>query len=87
MRKWPYGSPAWAPTRKAILARDKYQCQIRLPGCLGRANAADHIMPVSAGGAPFDHDNLRAACIHCNSARQKRGRDLDPVPLPPSREW
>lgn len=59
------------------------------------ATTADHIVPRSKGGAPFDLANARPAHHHCNSAR--RDRDLEvwfaehPLPtrpaLAPSREW
>lgn len=60
----------WPKVRLAILARDGYQCQIKLPGCTGRATAVDHIIPVLSGGAWWDESNLRATCVSCNNHRK-----------------
>jgi hypothetical protein len=43
----------WRAVRKRVLVRDRYQCQIGLPGCKGRANSVDHIVELADGGAPF----------------------------------
>lgn len=59
----------WQRTRRFVLERDGYQCQLQLPGCTILATQIDHITPLSAGGAPYDHANLRASCRHCNLAR------------------
>jgi hypothetical protein len=67
--KWPYNGP-WPKIRLQILERDGQRCQIRLPKCLGAANQVDHKVPVEQGGAPYDPDNLRAACRPCNVARR-----------------
>jgi hypothetical protein len=57
----------WRRTRKTILERDAYECQIRGTGCSYEATEVDHIRPNAFGGD--DHpDNLRAACKRCNSA-------------------
>ncbi|MFM2078875.1 MAG: hypothetical protein RJA49_2765 [Actinomycetota bacterium] len=53
-------------------------CALRLPGCTGYADTADHVVPVSLGGVSGDEGNLRPACRHCNSAagnalRRERG--------------
>ncbi len=45
---------------------------------------ADHVVPLDAGGAPFDPDNGRALCRRCNA------RKGDRVPHRPewiNREW
>ena len=61
----------WAAKSKRVLQRDHYQCQLRLPGCQGRATTADHIVPRSRGGTS-DLANLVSACRHCNSAKGNR---------------
>jgi len=62
------GSPAWREVRKRVLARDNYECQIRIPGtCEGRATTVDHIHALAEGGAAMDESNLRGACYACNS--------------------
>lgn len=57
----------WRAVRLAVLARDRHQCQMRLPGCTGHADTVDHIVALFEGGARLDPTNLRAACKHCNS--------------------
>lgn len=59
----------WQRTRRHILERDNYRCQIQLPGCTILATEVDHIQPLARGGPPLDPANLRAACRHCNQAR------------------
>lgn len=66
----PYQHRCWKGLRAEVLARDGHDCQIRDPGCTGRATHVDHIvswrMP---GGSWFATTNLRAACAHCNLGR------------------
>lgn len=63
-----YSTRAWRAARLAVLERDSYRCMIALPGCRGVATQVDHITPLAAGGAPFDPQNMRAACIKCNAS-------------------
>lgn len=84
-RKGIDGGRPWRRTRLYVLERDGYVCQLRLPGCLGRASTADHIVPLSMGG-PSLPENLRAACLPCNLRRG--ARDLTtPTGPPPSPRW
>ena len=74
MRKRPrprtiYDTRAWRACRAFVLSRDGYRCQIGGPKCRGVATEADHIVPVRLGGAPYDLNNLRAACKSCNAGR------------------
>ena len=85
--KRPYDAPGWRKLRLFVLERDNYECRVRLPGCTGTAEVADHIQPWLAGGAWLDPLNLRASCVHCNAVRGRQKRVTDPTPLPPSREW
>lgn len=64
LRSRPRGN-AFEPTRRRILERDGYRCQIQLDGCTGTATHVDHITPLSKGGVDTDF-NLQAACAHCN---------------------
>jgi len=70
-----YNSSRWKRVRKAVLERDRRECQIRLAGCLGVASQADHIIPSQDIGEDdplfFDMSNLQAACAPCN--RRKWG--------------
>jgi len=61
-----YGEPSYRGARAAMLGRP---CELRLPGCTGVADTADHVVPLSRGGAG---GALRPACLHCNSARRVR---------------
>jgi 5-methylcytosine-specific restriction protein A len=87
MPKPAYGR-GWRQVRLFVLERDGYQCRIRFPGCLGRADQVDHIQPASLGGAHLDPLNLRAACHRCNESRgdgrQGSGATKD---FGPSRAW
>ena len=71
-------APHWKRTRKLVLERDGYVCQLQHPGCTGHATHADHIIPRRFGGAD-DPTNLRAACAVCNLRRGDGTRAPDPV--------
>lgn len=70
---------AWRVVRARVLARDERRCRLRGPGCTGRADTVDHIVPVSRGGSDR-MENLRAACGHCNYSRGNGNRVSDPRP-------
>ena len=63
---------AWRRVRKQVLERDRHVCQLREPGCTGRAEQVDHIINVAAGGAPLDPKNLQSACPTCNGRKAQR---------------
>ena len=65
-----YGS-TWQKTSKRIIARDKGECQPRLPVCTGTATTADHVVAKANGGTD-DDENLVAACLRCNSSKRDR---------------
>lgn len=69
MPRSPYAHGSWPRIRLAVLERDGWICQIRGKHCLIRASEADHIIPISQGGAWLDPNNLRAACKPCNTGR------------------
>ena len=73
-------SGEWVRTRRRILARDRWECQIMAAGCEGRASHVDHIVPRKYGGTDEDA-NLRAACRSCN---QRRGDGTNVPAVPPS---
>ena len=62
-----YGS-AWQKVSAEVLARDGWQCQLTLAGCLGRADTVDHLVPKARHGSD-DPSNLVAACRPCNSRK------------------
>jgi 5-methylcytosine-specific restriction endonuclease McrA len=76
-------SGEWVRTRRRILARDGYVCQLQWPGCEGAATHVDHIVPRRFGGEDVDA-NLRAACRSCN---QHRGDGTAAPPDPPVSVW
>jgi len=87
MAKPPYNGP-WQRIRKQILNRDNYTCQIQTPGCTLKATAVDHIIPISKGGPPYDPQNLRACCQHCNNRRNTKPKPAPTLPTEtPSRQW
>lgn len=62
--------------RARVLARDGYQCQLRLDGCSGRATQLDHMTP---NPNPPD-EQTQAACASCNQkagAPEKRNPPVD----------
>jgi 5-methylcytosine-specific restriction endonuclease McrA len=67
----PYDRPVYLRLRPLILERDGGRCQIRGPGCTGAADSVDHIVPLALGGTHAP-ENLRSACLHCNSAAGRR---------------
>ena len=58
----------WTALRGAVLKRDNYSCQIKEPGCQGRATDVDHIQ----AGDNHRLDNLRAACRTCHQSKSSR---------------
>jgi hypothetical protein len=63
-RGWEGGSTRqWRKTRQRVLVRDGHRCQLRLPGCTGRAEHVHHVNGKAAGDGLR---NLLAACAHCN---------------------
>jgi 5-methylcytosine-specific restriction protein A len=53
-------------------------CQLRLAGCTGVMQQADHIVPVAEGGLELDPVNGQGACTSCHdiktAAERQRGR-------------
>jgi 5-methylcytosine-specific restriction enzyme A len=62
-------SGAWKQLRLHVLKRDHDQCQLQLPGCIGRATQVDHIVNVANGGPEFDPNNCQASCSPCNARK------------------
>jgi hypothetical protein len=73
----PYHTPQWRRVRKQVLERDGGRCRIQGDRCKLVAAHVDHIVPVDAGGAWFDLDNLRASCAPCNLGRAARSKHKD----------
>lgn len=68
-RHWTYREEK---VRAGVLRRDNWECQIRMPGCLGTANEVDHIVAKVFGGRGTA-DNLQAACRPCNRRKGESG--------------
>jgi hypothetical protein len=85
-RGWEGGSTRqWRKIRDRVLARDGHRCQLRLPGCTGRAEHVHHVHGKAAGDG---FRNLLAACAHCNLSlgdptKPKRSGSRRPAPDPP----
>jgi 5-methylcytosine-specific restriction endonuclease McrA len=70
-QKAPYTTTEYQRNRQIVLERDGYVCQLKRPGCEGRATEADHTVPHSRGGGNAPHE-MQAACKHCNSGKRDR---------------
>lgn len=73
---------SWRIIRAKVL-REERTCRIQGPGCTHIADTVDHIVPVIHGGTD-SRENLRGACIHCNSSRgdgtqRRRGKPDKPA--------
>lgn len=69
-RSWG-STPQWRRVRRRVLERDGYVCQLRLPGCEGRASECHHRYGRLRPGQPLGPDDydpsvLQAACRNCN---------------------
>ncbi|KWZ72352.1 HNH endonuclease [Alloscardovia omnicolens] len=60
-----------AKLARKVIAAYGNGCWLNFPGCTGRAETIDHVLPVAAHG-PTILTNLRPACKHCNSSRKAR---------------
>jgi 5-methylcytosine-specific restriction endonuclease McrA len=68
-----YSTAAWQRLRRAVLARDRYLCQVQGPRCTGIADTVDHVLPSSTHPHLFwAEENLRASCRRCNYGRGNR---------------
>lgn len=84
--------------RDRAMRRDRWRCQLRIPGiCIGAASECDHIISRADGGGS-DLGNLRAACKPCHQHRTteqghaaqrgsstRRYTQRDPRPRPATR--
>ncbi|MGD6749158.1 HNH endonuclease [Streptomyces sp. BH105] len=61
-----------------------YDIDMTLPHLDPLAWTAEHVVPLSAGGDPYDRDNLRPAHRGCNS---RKGSGPPPIPPGGSRRW
>jgi len=83
-RNWRHGSTrAWRRTRAQVLARDSWECQLRLDGCTTLATHVHHTH--GRGITGDDPAHLVATCAHCNLATGDPTRQPDPTPRPRTR--
>jgi 5-methylcytosine-specific restriction enzyme A len=74
-----YNTRRWRfRTRPYILSRDPL-CKIAKVcvatfGAPLPSNDVDHVIPIRAGGAPWDENNLQGACHLCHSAKTAEER-------------
>ena len=71
LRRRVYRSKAWAGARAAARARAGFRCE--KCGGAGRLEV-HHVVPLAAGGAPFDDRNLKVLCRRCHFMAEP-GRD------------
>ena len=77
-KSWAKGSSRqWRRTRAAVLARDRYLCQLKLDGCTTRATQVHHVAGRAATGDD-DPTTLVASCQFCNGSIGDRVRDPRP---------
>ena len=83
-KSWEGGSTtAWRRTRRMVMDRDGWACQLRLDGCTGRAEHAHHTHGRNVTGD--DPRFIVAACPSCNlKTGQPQG---NPPPEPPRTQW
>lgn len=60
-KKKAVANRAYKRSQEIVLERSGGVCEVRLPGCLGRARNTHHVLPRSAGGTD-DPENLLALC-------------------------
>lgn len=87
-KAWAKGSTrSWRKTRAAVLARDGYLCQLRLPDCTKYA-------PLRGGHVHHTHGrditgddptHMVAACRNCNLKTGDPTTQPDPPPRPRTR--
>lgn len=61
-----YATARWKRLRKMVLGRDP-TCP-----CGDGTTVADHIVPMSRGGQPYDLDNVQGMCDRCHNRKTAR---------------
>lgn len=64
---WIYKTAEYKQGRNEVLAESGRTCHY----CLGAATTADHVIPISRGGA-IGKSNLVACCKNCNTSKGDR---------------
>ena len=64
-RNRPYQNPKWIRLRAEVVKAGRcHWC-----GATDKRLLADHVIPISQGGEPYDPANVVAACYSCNRRR------------------
>ena len=67
-----YCDKAHKSWRLAVLTKCHWQCVDCKRVCYGRDLHADHVVPISQGGARYDVSNGEARCVSCHSRKTVR---------------
>ena len=72
------GGRRWREVRNEAVERDGNRCL--QCGADGRyvPLEVDHITPISAGGKPFDMENLQTLCFGCHMRKTLQENNVDP---------
>lgn len=62
----------WSKARRAQLQREPLCRHCTAAGRVTLALEVDHVVPLAAGGAPLDPNNLQSLCIPCHQAKTLR---------------
>lgn len=63
-------SYAWRKLRDQVVEEEP-ACWLRLPGCTGASQTADHVIPyVDRPDLALERSNHRGVCHHCNHLRR-----------------
>lgn len=90
-----YDRLAWRQLRDAHLATEPLCRHCKERGVITAAREVDHIEAISAGGDPWDADNLQSLCKSCHSKKTRadqlgshhRGCNLDGLPYDRRHHW
>ncbi len=93
--KFNYAHRRWRRLRAAFLAEHPLCKLCEARGRVTPATVVDHRKAISAGGDPWDWDNLQGLCKTDHDAAKKsqeatghlRGCDVDGNPLDPEHPW
>lgn len=68
-----YCSEAHKAWRLRVLTRDGWQCRACGRVCDDKREAhADHIVPITEGGARYDVDNGQTLCVRCHGSKTRK---------------
>jgi hypothetical protein len=81
-KAWQGGSTrAWRKARARVLARDGWQCMVKVPGvCTHVATCVHHVLGRSITGD--DPSHMVASCTECNLSIGDPTTAPDPPPTP-----